>query len=293
MHATRFPRSLFHGFAGFALFFVLFFLPPSLYAWGEKGHRLIAAIAERRLDPGARKEIGALLGDERLVSVAGWADRIREARPETGHWHFVNIPFGGARYDAKRDCALPKKGDCVIGAVERFRRVLSDRNRPADERAEALRFLVHFIGDLHQPLHTSGRNDQGGNDLPVIFFGETRHLFGSWNLHAVWDSGLIERTGLDERGYLATLERWIAARALSDLQKGGVADWAMEAHRAVAGAYQIPKDRALSDRYYEKNLPVVNELLAKAGVRLAKVLNRAVQPKRKSKTTLPKEPAGR
>ena len=264
----------------FSLFLFLFFLffpllPRPLYAWGEAGHRIIADIAERSLDDRARKEIQSLLGEAPLASIADWADRIRGERPETAPWHFVNIPFQASRYDPKRDCP---GGECVIGAIARFRRILSARSRPVSERREALKFLVHFVADLHQPLHAIDRKDHGGNDLAVVFFGEKRHPFNEkpWNLHAVWDAGLIDQTGLSEPAYVDRLQRWLKKRSISDLQRGTVVDWALEVHRvAVQAAYRLPKDRRLSKAYFEKSVPVMDALLAKAGVRLARVLNEA------------------
>lgn len=260
--------------------FLLLLFPHSLYGWGETGHRIAADVAERHLNERARKEIRSLIGEASLASVADWADRIRGDRPQTAPWHFVDIPFKALRYDPKRDCASPKQGDCVIGAVERFRAVLADRARPVSERAEALKFLVHFVADLHQPLHTADRGDRGGNDLPVTFFGEKSHPFNEerWNLHAVWDSGLIDQTGLREEANVAHLQGWLKKRSVSDLQKGTVVDWALEAHRAAVDvAYRLPKNRKLSKNYFEKSLPVMEELLAKAGVRLARLLNEAFQ----------------
>lgn len=251
-------------------------LPSSLYAWGEAGHRIIADVADRRLNEQARHEIQALLGGASPASVAGWADRIRGERPETAPWHFVNLPFKASRYDPKRDCASPSAGDCVIAAIVRFRTVLADRARPAAERAEALKFLIHLIADLHQPLHAVNRNDRGGNDVEVRFFGEALNAASGkpWSLHAVWDAGLIERTGLSEPAYVARLEGWIKKRKGTGLQRGTVVDWALEAHRAaVRVAYRLPKNRNLSKDYFEKSLPAMDALLAKGGVRLARVLN--------------------
>lgn len=257
------------------LSFLFLLLPHSLYAWGEAGHRIVADVAERFLDDPARRGIRALIGEASLSSVADWADQIRGDRPETAPWHFVDIPFKASRYDPKRDCAA---GECVIAVIERFRQTLSDRDRPAEERAEALKFLVHFVGDLHQPLHTADRGDRGGNDVRVTFFGEKTHPFSEkpWNLHAVWDGGLIAQTGLSEAAYVERLQAWLKERSISDLQKGTVIDWAMEAHQAAVDvAYRLPNNRRLSKNYLEKSLPVMDVLLAKAGVRLARLLNEA------------------
>ncbi|TAK10458.1 MAG: S1/P1 Nuclease [Candidatus Manganitrophaceae bacterium] len=260
-------------------FFLCFSLlsPRFLYAWGEAGHRIIADIAEQHLSERAHKEIRSLIGEASLASIADWADRIRGDRPETAHWHFVNIPFQASRYRPKRDCA---EGDCLIAAIGRFRAALSDPARPVSERIDALKFLVHFIADLHQPLHATDHVDRGGNDVPVVFFGEEISLFSKkpWNLHAVWDAGLIDRTGLSEQAYVERLQARLKRRSIADLQSGSVIDWALEAHRAAVDvAYRIPKDRKLSKPYFEKSIPTMDGLLAKAGVRLARVLNEAFQ----------------
>jgi hypothetical protein len=259
-------------------------LPSSLYAWGDAGHRIVADLAERYLNDRAREEIRTFIGEASLASVSGWADLIRGDRPETARWHFVNIPFKASRYDPKRDCGFSKKGECVIAAIERFRKVLSNGAIPHAERAEALKFLVHLVADLHQPLHTADRRDRGGNDLPVTFFGEKLHSGERpWNLHAVWDGGLIDRTGLSERAYVDHLQGWLKRQSLPKLQSGTVADWGWEAHRAaVEVAYRIPKKRKLAKDYFEKSVPVMDELLAKAGVRLARLLNEVFPSSKKT-----------
>jgi hypothetical protein len=278
LRAGQARRPLFFLKEGLLLFLLFILFPHPLYAWGGAGHRIVAEVAEGYLDQRTREEIRALLGERSLSSIADWADRIRGDRPETARWHFVNIPFKASRYDPSRDCAFPRKGDCVIAVIERFRSVFSDRGRPLDERAEALKFLVHFVADLHQPLHTTDRGDRGGNDLPVIFFGEKMRGETPWNLHAVWDGGLIDRTGFSDRAYADHLNVWLKKRSVSDLRRGAVVDWAMESHRAaVEVVYRLPKHRKLSKDYFEKSLPVMDELLAKAGVRLARLLNEAIR----------------
>jgi hypothetical protein len=257
---------------------VLFVAQPA-FAWGDKGHRVVAMVAEARLTPDARETVRSLVGSPKLRDVAGWADDIRRDRPETAPWHYVDIPLDRADYDPARDCMRPRKGDCVVGAVERFQRVLADAGRSRSERAEALRFVTHFVADLHQPLHCADNHDRGGNDVPVVFFDAVLNPFSGkpWNLHAVWDAGLIERRGLSASESARRLGRQIGRHAVAEIERGTVADWALEAHRAaVETSYRLPPDRALGDEYAAMALPVVDEMLAKAGVRLAKVLNDAL-----------------
>ncbi len=136
------------------------------------------------------------------------------------------------------------------------------------DRAEALRFLIHFIGDLHQPLHVADRDDRGGNDTQVQLLGR------GTNLHRVWDGELIERSGTDTSRYYAHLQEEMSSLDLTSFERGSVVDWAMEGHRVAAeSAYRFPRNRQLGPAYVEANLPVVDLALIKAGVRLAKLLN--------------------
>ena len=253
------------------------------HAWGQEGHSIVAEIAQRRLDQDTLKKIKTLLGGEiSLASIASWADDYRAAHEETANWHFVDIPYGRFTYDPSVDCKPdPKQGDCAINAIMRAREALGDCWRPRAERLEALKFLVHFVGDVHQPLHAADRvdprtrkADQGGNLVEVTFFGEKN------NLHWVWDTGLIMRTVYGWGAYVTRLEEgWLRGRDLSSLEDGSPIDWVLEAHRfAHDVAYDFPDDGVLGLEYYEKSLPVVDRQLALAGVRLARVLQATLGP---------------
>jgi hypothetical protein len=253
-------------------------MPTASFGWGQEGHRIVAALATEQLHPHTRSRLKELLGDGGLVAVAHWADEIRKDRPETAPWHFVNIPGRRRDYRPSRDCVLPRDGDCVIAAIERFRLVLMDRTRTQDERAEAAKFLTHFVADVHQPLHCLG-DHEGGNTLEVLFYGERVNPVNlkPWNLHAVWDGALIERSGLSEEEYVRMLRRWLDREPLEDAQLGTPQDWALESHQAaMATAYQLPSDRNLDETYVRRALPVMSERLARAAVRLAKLLNDAL-----------------
>jgi len=151
--------------------------------------------------------------------------------------------------------------------------VLGDCSKPLSERSEALRFLIHFVGDIHQPLHdetrygADGKDDRGGNDVSVTFFGQKN------NLHAVWDTGIIMHTVYNWGAYVVRLQTgWLNGRDLSGLDGGNPIDWAQEAHGFVRDAYDVPSDGALDQAYYNKAIPVVDRQLALAGVRLAHLL---------------------
>lgn len=244
-------------------------------AWGYDAHRITAEIAEQFLEPETARQVHALLAIENvatLAEVSTWADEIRTQRPETRPWHYVNIPVQPpARtsddYDAVRDCP---QDDCVVAKIKEFGRVLADRQAPERQRLEALKYIVHFVADVHQPLHASDDHDRGGNNVPIIFVGYPT------NLHAVWDSGIIARAVKgDERGYALKLVREITPAEREQWSQGDPVSWANESHRiAVDAIYgELPHSGLLPAGYQNKALPVVNTQLERAGVRLGNVLN--------------------
>jgi hypothetical protein len=261
------------------------------YGWGQEGHSIIAEIAQHRLNDKTLRTVQKLIGQNvSLASVASWADDYRSGHPDTGGWHFVNIPDDRATYDPAVDCV---KGNCVVDAIARFVKVLADCANSMEERQQALKFVVHFVGDIHQPLHSSdrwdgytgrdyegnnlpGKDDLGGNTIKVTFFGTDT------NLHAVWDTGLIMHTVYNWGAYVGRLETgWLAQRDVTDLSGGTPIDWAVEAHKfGHEIAYKYPDDGILGLEYLHKSQPVVDRQLALAGVRLARLLNETLQPTR-------------
>lgn len=255
--------------------------PARTFGWGQEGHRIVATIAQSRLEKHASEGIAELLGEGGLPAVADWADEIRKDRPETASWHFVNIPRDQRDYDPARDCAIPREGDCVVAAIERFRSVPADRSRNKQDRAEALKFLIHLVGDVHQPLHCL-KDHEGGTALDVLVDGERINPATEkpWNLHAVWDTVVIRRTGVSEADYARALINWLDRQPVEDLQQGSVREWALESHQAaITTAYNLPPDRNLGDHYFRASLPVVGDRLARAGARLAMILNETFRRK--------------
>jgi hypothetical protein len=249
--------------------------PPS-FGWGEEGHRLIVRIAESRVTPAVTEQIQATLNPgESLEDLASWADEIRQSRPETASWHFVDIPLNSSGLDMSRDCP---QGNCVIAKIEEFRSQWQNPGLSRASRREALLFLVHFVGDLHQPLHCENNNDKGGNEVPVEFQGlqnEASHT----NLHALWDTGLF-RTLPGEDELLATLDEAITPDRAAAWSSGTVEQWAGESFTlAQSTAYGLLPTVAkgetvsLGSWYSLMAQPVVEEQLEKAGVRLAAILN--------------------
>jgi S1/P1 Nuclease len=245
-----------------------------LLAWGPEGHRLVARIAASELTLAAQSQVAEILGPgQTMASVASWADDVRHSRPETAKWHFIDIPIGKAHLDMTRDCA---KGDCIVGELLKLRHDLQDPATPAAERREALMFLIHFIGDMHEPLHCANNQDRGGNSVRVVFHDRPT------SLHSLWDSGLLNRMASEDELF-ADLSA-VAAHQERKWAKGGFADWANDSHKAARKmVYRLLPPAAadsphpISAKYEAKADLLVKEQIAKAGVRLAATLNTALQ----------------
>jgi hypothetical protein len=245
------------------------------YGWGPEGHDLIARIAEAQLTPEIRAKVQDILGPGvTIASVSSWADSIRRQRPETGPWHYIDIPIDQPHRDMPRDCA---KGDCVIQKIEDFEAILRDPNAPAQQRREALMFVIHFVGDMHQPLHSSDDKDQGGNGKHVVWEGR------QMNLHSLWDSGLLGRIGTEDALFPALSAA--SAKHAKKWSKGTVGDWAEECHKvSVKIVYgKLPKTTdknqpyVIDARYVKQADPLIETQIEKAGARLARVLNENVK----------------
>jgi len=247
-------------------------------AWGPDGHAIVAELAQRRLEPHAAREVARLLGrGASLASISMWADDVRDARPETGNWHFVDIPAGSTRYDAARDCRPTPRGDCIVAALDRVRDALGCAN-DITARREALRLAVHLVADVHQPFHAIG-DERGGNDVRVeLAFHPAkcprcaaRH--GRENLHATWDSTLIAATAKNWGAYVTRLEERRLPDADTRRGTGSPAQWAEEAHAGARDMRAALAGGVVDDAYYAKALPVLDRQLALAGMRLASFLN--------------------
>jgi len=259
-----------------AILLIVNSFPVSAFAWGGIGHRVVATIAEQHLTPKARQEISKLLQPgETLAAISTYADEIRNARPDTRRLHYVNIPLLASAYLPARDCRSSDEGDCIIAALERFRLELANVKETRERRAFALKFVVHLIGDLHQPLHCADNDDRGGNDIKVTWFGPSER---QQNLHSVWDYAIIEHGGRNEAAWVKKLSNDLASEKIQAVQAGTVTQWALESWQvAKDSAYKIPLNRQLGQAYYSKTLPLVEARLRNAGLRLARILNEALQ----------------
>jgi hypothetical protein len=262
--------------------FLILLIAPRCLAWGGMGHQIVALIAEDRLSDQAVAGVRDLLGDDQISDavIASWADEIRRERRDTAPWHYVNIPFEAEQFDQKRD---GNDGRNVIDAITGAELSLTDASASRSQKIEALKFIVHLVGDIHQPLHCAERNhDRGGNGRLVFFLDRQRAV----NLHSVWDTLILQQAMGKQRvaDYSAELEKEISSKQASEWEKGTPKDWANESHRvAVESAYAgVPADGSppkLDATYVEQNKKVVRLQLERAGVRLAMILNRAFAKK--------------
>lgn len=254
-------------------FLLLLLTALPAHAWGPLGHRLVARLAEDGLSPAARAEVERLLHGEPDPSLAGvstWADELRGSDPVLGRrtapWHYVNIGEAGCRYQRKIHCP---GGDCVNEALEAQARILGDRTRSDAERLQALKFVVHLVGDAHQPLHAGNFHDRGGNRYQVNFRGK------GGNLHSLWDSGLLNTRGMDEDAWLQRL-RSQPQPARSDIgqppRAGFAVSWVEQACRIATAPGVYPQGHVVDDAYVGAHLPALEAQLRTGGARLLQVL---------------------
>ena len=254
----------------FALFAAAITIAAPAKAWGPEGHSVVAMLAESRLSDDSKKAIRTILFGAPLVTAAVTADEYRGSHPETSRWHYVDIPYDATSYDQARDCELKVTGDCVIAAIAREEAILADPKAKPFDRADALKRLVHWVGDLHQPFHAIGRNqDDGGNKVDVTFFDDKKA-----NLHSVWDSGLILKSGLSAEAYVSHLANDILPKITdADIKADDPVVWAMASHDAAKTAY-VDKGAVLAQPYYDAQIPAVDRQLALAGAHLANILEK-------------------
>ncbi len=240
---------------------LLLFATADNYAFGPTGHRVVGRIAENHLTSQARRAVKQIMGSESLPEAATWPDEVR-SDPKydgTAPWHYVTIEDGETYKPSP-------KGD-VIEAIQRFKVQLKDPSASQEDQVIAIRWLVHLVGDIHQPLHAGRGADLGGNKIETQWFGKKT------NIHAVWDAGLIESTQLSY-SELAEFIDTIPASKVRQWQHSTVLDWAQESIGYRDQAYELPEQNINgSYKYAYKNVPLVNQRLVQAGVRLADLLN--------------------
>ena len=303
---------------------LLLLAPCSGWAWGCQGHQVVALIAEKHFTPQARAMVEKILKDgpidptlnryckdapaDAMADASTWADDFRTRHPETGPWHYVDIPRGVSEFDLAKLCV--ESNGCVTQAIRDQLAILHSPAATPQKKGDAMRFLIHFVGDIHQPLHAATNNDQGGNCVPVAFFGESAKLTYSDtessapNLHGIWDSGVLSRI-MGEKTVQQVADEFDRDRAqdISKLMRDrpDAEAWAWESFRlAEAIVYgklpvaipvewpvvtsscadddhistrMLDLNEQIGQTYQDAAAPVVKQQIANAGARLALLLN--------------------
>jgi hypothetical protein len=304
-------------------------LTTTAFGWGCEGHQMIALIARAHLTPAASQAVDRLLRenpidpslnrfckdrpDDPMADAATWADDARNGE-KTGDWHFIDIPLSVRAESAPGNNLMkwcPPSADgkpgCIVSAIDYEWGILRDKNQPAAARAKALRYVIHFIGDLSQPLHASDNHDRGGNCTEITFFAQEKPE----NLHAIWDYKILARDmegkNATQPEYAKELDTSFTARwPVWGAAKPDVPAWTWESHKlaqtityaslkpqipiasASAGLADTPACNtgreaiaalhiSIGQEYADRAIPVIREQLAKAGYRLAGVLNQTFQ----------------
>lgn len=270
--------------------------PAAAFAWGYEGHEVVAAIARGYLTPEVRARVDQMLAADPdtltahdMLNEATWADTYRNSHKETSAWHFVDIELD--RPDMQAACfGFPSSGplasrgpaqDCIVDKLAEFSQELADPATPAAERLLALKFVLHFAGDVHQPLHDSDNHDKGGNCV-LLNLGGPRQV----NLHSYWDTVVVGELGEDPQGLATALASRITPADKAAWEKGDSKSWAQESFDiARTQVYTVGSKPGCTPDSSPVTLPagydqtareVVTVQLQKAGVRLAAVLNRAL-----------------
>ena len=289
---------------------IILLLPTFLFAWGDEGHEIVGVIAYARLTPPVRSKVDALLAADRddltamdFVSRTTWADKFRDSDRSTTkvryaatrNWHFVDIEIASGNVESacgghpKLAPGTPVSAGpanaCLIDKIDQFIIELRNTSTAKSEKILALKFLLHLIGDLHQPLHAADNKDRGGNDVPVVYDGRTIPD----NLHSYWDNRLVQYLGNDPRLAGVSLNKQITQAKAVEWSKGTPTAWAKgsfgQAKNVVYNFAGQPKfidehgakSVRLDTAYDNRALAVVREQIAKAGVRLAAVLNEGLK----------------
>ena len=245
---------------------VAFFNAPQAHAWGQTGHRVSGAIAEQYLSPLSHAALQELVPTESLAEISTFADEQRSNPTEfwqktSTPWHYVTVPEGKHYHDV----GAPPQGD-AISALAHYTKILKDPKQTLAERRLALKLVVHYIGDLHQPLHAGNGTDRGGNDVKVTFFWEKS------NLHRVWDSQMLGKRELSYTEWTDWLSKKITAQDLRNWNTTDPTVWVTESTQYRDGLYPQDAQKMNYDYLYE-HLPTATLRLQQAGVRIAYYLN--------------------
>ncbi len=284
--------SRFAGFAAAAALVLTSLVPSAAWAWGGYGHRTTGQIALANVKPETRAAIARLMRYEKdlgtpecdlkdLEDATVWADCVRRTRWRWGYtaaWHYRTTPIC-EDYQPWRNCS---GGNCVTAQIERNQRLLADESLPGPVRLEALAFMVHFVGDIHMPLHSGDKDDRGGNDRKASY-----GIVPGMNLHWIWDGALAERAITSTEGPIV---RRYSAVERAEYGGGAPADWGRESWQIARDvayttafdtdpcASELPDETALTQEDIVEAVPVAQRRIRQAGLRMADMLDQAFAP---------------
>jgi hypothetical protein len=247
---------------------MLLCLTLTLASWGKVGHYTVGRIAEKHLSAKAKLGIYRLIGNTSLADISTYADDVRQqkAYKYTFYFHFIDLPVGLSQQAFNKAVVYQTK-DNVYSALLKFSNDLIAPGNSKATKVFALKMIVHLVGDLHQPMHVSREKDQGGNKIPVSFLGK------STNLHSMWDSKMIDHSGITERQLAVKIDH-ATSKQIKQWQQDSILKWLYESYSAST---QLYKDAAkyphFNEVYYKAHLPLIESRLEKGGIRLAGILN--------------------
>ncbi|OCX51717.1 hypothetical protein BEL04_17020 [Mucilaginibacter sp. PPCGB 2223] len=250
--------------------FVLIIVSTLSISWGDKGHSAIGMIAQNHLNTKAQAAVKELLGRDNLADVANYADEIKgnQAMRYTAPWHFVDLPSGYTfEQFAQAIKSMPVDKGNVYSIILNCERDLTNPNKSRTQKAFALKLLVHFVGDCHQPLHIGHEEDKGGNNIGITFINE------GGNLHGLWDYMLIDHEKLS---YKQMAEKYDTATPtqIKQWQADPVIKWLYESYLIAGELYkEAAENHDFKEDYYTDHIDLVHQRILKAGIRLAGVLN--------------------
>ncbi|MEB2778862.1 S1/P1 nuclease [Algoriphagus sp. C2-6-M1] len=240
----------------------VFLLATQTFAWGQLGHYLIGYMAEKQMKRSVRKKVEKVLYPMSVGRSGTWMDEIRSdhAFDYASSWHYMTSISG--EYDE----SIQEKGGNIYAEINRIKNELKAGNLESGKEAELLKILIHMVEDIHQPLHVGTGEDRGGNDVKLEYFGRDT------NLHAVWDSGIIDGKSMSYTEIGDELSKRVNKEVITRYRAGSMQDWLTEAVAARPTVYNLPENKKISYVYGYESTQLLEERLIAASVRLAQIL---------------------
>ncbi len=244
---------------------LMLLMPQSIWAWGKKGHDVIAYIAECHLTAQTTAKVKTVLDGRSMVYYANWFDSASHSKEysHTKGWHYLNMELNESTEDAKR----PKNGD-ILSAAESIETELRSGTLSKDDEAIALKMFIHIIGDMHQPMHLGRKEDEGGGTIPVVYFVDATSLHAAWDYHLIEGAHAWSYTEWQQQIDIKT------ATEVAEITSGSYRDWINASHEITKSIYRsTPSEKRIFYEYVDKYTPIIEQQFLYAGLRLANLLN--------------------